>query len=360
MIRKPFFSPRLPRLSYTVLPKDAGLPLQVPPIPGAASPSPWPKEGLDDALARPALDFALRHLEKLPGGLSFSPFASLENAIHTIVMVGMDQDLLSTSVQQAIRESKDGMAHGARILKQITRVEKLILVVPDHLRETAAGCGCEVRTTSLAYPGFLPKLLMHRVFNHTVPAGLEPQDLGFLFVSAESVAALGRAFAQGKRDDDKIITVIAKNGAAQNVRVAVGTPIGHILRFCGIQAKDRDRVILGGPMRGKAVFSTDLPVEPDTDALMVQDAEDIVAPSLSPCINCGACVRLCPAKIQINMLVRFLENGLYQEAADRYDLFSCVECGLCSWACVSRIPIFQHIMLAKHEIARLKAKGHNL
>jgi electron transport complex protein RnfC len=55
------------------------------------------------------------------------------------------------------------------------------------------------------------------------------------------------------------------------------------------------------------------------------------------------------------MLVRFLEAGQYEEAADSYDLHSCIECGLCSFVCVSKIPIFQYIKLAKYELDRAKA-----
>ena len=55
------------------------------------------------------------------------------------------------------------------------------------------------------------------------------------------------------------------------------------------------------------------------------------------------------------MLVRFLEAGQYETAADEYDLYSCVECGLCSFVCVARIPIFQYIRLAKYELARVAA-----
>jgi electron transport complex protein RnfC len=55
------------------------------------------------------------------------------------------------------------------------------------------------------------------------------------------------------------------------------------------------------------------------------------------------------------MLVRFLEAGQFEEAADNYDLLSCIECGLCSFVCVSRIPIYQYIKLAKYELDRAKA-----
>ena len=36
-------------------------------------------------------------------------------------------------------------------------------------------------------------------------------------------------------------------------------------------------------------------------------------------------------KIQVNMLVRYIEAGHYEESADQYDLHSCIECGLCSF-----------------------------
>jgi electron transport complex protein RnfC len=77
--------------------------------------------------------------------------------------------------------------------------------------------------------------------------------------------------------------------------------------------------------------------------------------SNNACINCGECVRICPAKIQVNMLVRFLEAGLYDDAVDRYDLFSCIECGLCSYVCTAKIPVFQYIRLSKQELARIQS-----
>jgi electron transport complex protein RnfC len=58
--------------------------------------------------------------------------------------------------------------------------------------------------------------------------------------------------------------------------------------------------------------------------------------------------------MQINLLVRYLEAGKFEEAEESYDLGSCVECGLCSYVCVSKIPILQHITLAKHELARMR------
>ncbi|WP_372681388.1 4Fe-4S dicluster domain-containing protein, partial [Desulfosarcina sp.] len=95
------------------------------------------------------------------------------------------------------------------------------------------------------------------------------------------------------------------------------------------------------------------PIRPDTDAILVQDKSAIPLYSDYPCINCGDCVRICPANVPVNLLVRFLEAGQYNEGADLYDLYSCIECGMCSYVCVSRIPIYQYIKLAKYEIGRI-------
>ena len=112
-------------------------------------------------------------------------------------------------------------------------------------------------------------------------------------------------------------------------------------------------------MTGSSVYSEDHPVQPETDAIFVQDKADIPLVSDYPCINCGECVRICPANIQVNMLVRFLEAGQFEQAADEYDLYSCIECGLCSFVCVSKMPVFQYIRLAKIELARIKTAEAN-
>jgi len=89
---------------------------------------------------------------------------------------------------------------------------------------------------------------------------------------------------------------------------------------------------------------------------MVQNNEDLPDVSEEYCINCGECVRACPAKIQVNLLVRFLEAGEYEEATDNYDLLSCIECGLCSFVCPGKIPVFQYIRFGKYELERILAE----
>jgi electron transport complex protein RnfC len=163
---------------------------------------------------------------------------------------------------------------------------------------------------------------------------------------------VGTAFAEGKIPTTKLITFIGPDGTQSILAATLGTPIGDIFRAMRVEVADGDRIVIGGPMTGSAVYSEDFPVLPDTESIMIQKQDNIALASDYPCINCGECVRICPASIAVNMLVRFLEAGQYEDAATLYDLYSCVECGLCSFVCVSRIPIFQYIKLAKYELER--------
>jgi len=224
-------------------------------------------------------------------------------------------------------------------------------------RDSVQGIGhleAEPKAVEPYYPAGLPRLIMKDVLGQVVPAGKNCQDLGVVFMSAEAVASLGTAFDDGQIPVTKIFTLITKEGLRTLVAARIGTPLAVVFKTFDITLNEHDRIILGGPMTGKALYSEDFPIRPDTDAVMIQDRKDIPHVSDYPCINCGECVRACPARMPVNMLVRFLEAGHYEEAVESYDLDSCLQCGLCSFVCVSKIPIFQYIRLAKYELARTR------
>lgn len=305
--------------------------------------------------ADPSLETAREFLEFAPGRPAFKAFADPERRIHTLVVSAMDPDLMVTTNQYVLRTDADALKSGIRVLKEITGVDRIVAALPNDIVQNVGSIGAEVIGIDATYPSGLPKLIVNTILNEPVPAGRTIEDMGVTVMSAEAAAAVGRAFENRQVPVTKYLTLIKKDGLKQMVSARIGTPVGDVLSAFGVTLQDRDRLILGGPMTGSAIFSEDHPIQPDTDAILIQDREDVPAAADNACINCGDCIRTCPVGIQVNMLVRFLEAGQYEEGADLYDLYCCVDCGLCSFVCVAKIPIFQYIRLAKYELGRIQS-----
>jgi electron transport complex protein RnfC len=315
------------------------------------------REQLDEEFERVAKEADLQrlipYLSSLPGAPDFGFLLSLKPPIETLVVNGVDGDLLVTKNQFVVATEADALKLGIETLKRVSGIQKVLLLVPDYLKTEAEKTATEVRAVDPLYPDTLPRMVMNKLFGKTVPVGKKCEDLGIGFVSAEAIVALHKALSEARIPIHKLATVIRKDGSAVHVRARIGTPVRDVLSALSVETQHGDRVVLGGAMTGRSLLYEEDPVESDTDAVFVQDKSEIVAASDSHCVNCGECVRVCPAKMPVNMLIRYLENGRFEEAAQGYDLFSCIECGLCTYSCIVRIPIFQYIMLGKQEVARI-------
>jgi len=291
-----------------------------------------------------------------PGGIPPHLFSNNNGAVKILVICGIDNDLLISTSQYMVKADMNSIKDGIDILKKAIAAEKIIFAVPRHLKHEASAADAVTKIIAPQYPAASPRMIMKDVLGLVVPAGKTCEDMGVSFISAEAAASIGSAFKGGVIPFTKKITVIKKDGTAALVSARIGTPLSNIFKVLDIHLNEKDRIVFGGPMTGTAVYSADLPVLPDTDAVIIQDFSAIPLVSDYPCINCGECIRICPANVPINMLVRLLEAGLYEEAMDEYDLQACIECGLCSYVCPARIPIFQYIRLAKHELSRLQTE----
>lgn len=311
-------------------------------------------EGFADAGAEPDLQTLADYFSTAPGAPDLAKLMDEKKPIRTIIIYGGDTDLLVETNLYILKSRIEDIDAGIKAIKAASGVEKIILAVPGESFQAVDGhFHADVINVSADYPAGQPLMVYFKIFGKILEQGQTFEDAGVLFVRAEAVAAIGRGLAQGRVPVEKIVTILDKQGRKRLVSARIGTPLGHILKKMNISLNDKDRIVFGGPMTGTAVYSEDQPVQADTDAIMVQDAGDIIFSSDYPCINCGDCIPVCPSRIQVGMLARFLEAGQYQDAADLYDLYACVECGLCSYVCVSRIPILQYIKLAKFELARM-------
>ena len=315
-----------------------------------------PTEDISAFADIPDLASADGALRSLPGAPPLELLASPNSEIKKIVICGMDSDLMSTTRQYLAAKRMDDVKDGIEILKNMTGISNVFMAIPENLAQLSAFQGMNTINLGEDYVGTLPQMIMKKHLGIEPVAGSTCEDLGVCFMSIEAVLSLALAYKEKAPVFNKLITVIGKDGVTRRVNALIGTPLHRIFSQLGLELQEMDRIIIGGPLKGFSAYSMYHPVQPNMDTIILQDREVIPGVSDYPCINCGKCVRICPAGIPVNLLVRYLEANLYQEAVDSFDLDACIECGLCSYVCTAKIPIFQYIRLGKHEQLMLEAE----
>jgi electron transport complex protein RnfC len=300
-------------------------------------------------------DGAKAWLAALPGQPAWDDLHTGTVGLDAVVILAVESDLLTITNQYAAMARTAALKAGIAALKSIAGVDDMVLAVPRDSIQGLGHLGARAIPVDNHYPSALPRAIMAKVLGRPVPAGQTCRDQGVAFFTAEAVAALGAALETKTAAVAKLITVTGPDGKRTLVEAPIGTPVADILDALAIPVTDKDRVVLGGPMTGTAIFDLNHPILADTDAIMVQRGADVSLVTDYPCINCGECVRACPVNIQVNMLVRYLEASRWQDAEQLYDLSACIDCGLCSYVCTAHIPVYQYIRLGKYELGRMVA-----
>lgn len=152
-------------------------------------------------------------------------------------------------------------------------------------------------------------------------------------MNVTSVAFLARYLKTGMPLVEKRLTV---DGSAvahpKNVQVAIGTPVGEVIAFCGGTRFKARKLLMGGPMMGLALMDDTMPVLKQNNAILALSEEDVLQTEASPCIRCGGASTPCPMHLVPPSTAAAYKNG-DPVAMEKLDVGSCMECGCCSFAC---------------------------
>ena len=172
------------------------------------------------------------------------------------------------------------------------------------------------------------------------------QNIGTTFAVYEAVQKNKPLF-------ERIVTVTGKSlNNPSNFKVRIGTPIGQLIQAAGGMPEDTGKIISGGPMMGKAVTNTDIPVTKGCSGILLIRKNEATRKEMSNCIRCAKCVFVCPMGLEPNLLMNLASHALWDKAESNH-IMDCIECGSCSYTCPAYRPLLDYIRLGKGKVGNI-------
>ena len=301
------------------------------------------------------------------GGAAFPTFVKLSppplKTIDSLLINGAECEPALTADHRLMLERPEQVILGTRMLGRVLGVTDLAIGIEKNKRDAikimtkaAEGTGIKVVSMRVRYPQGAEKQLIYALTGRKVPAGGLPMDVGAVVQNVGTAAAVAEAVLEGKPVYERVVTVTGSPVANPgNWVIRCGTSTEDALRLAGGVTRDPAKIISGGPMMGRSIYSLDIPVMKNTSGILLQDTDEVVQYSGGPCIRCGRCVDACPMTLMPGTLSVQAENERFDLAEDWY-AFDCIECGCCAYVCPSGRPLVQHMRRAKAEVvARRRA-----
>lgn len=281
--------------------------------------------------------------------------------IDTLVINGAECEPYITCDDRLMREQADKILAGARILAHILKARQILIGVEDNKPEAIdalleANGGEEhnhvaIRSVPSKYPSGGEKQLIHLLTGIEVPSQGLPSDVGVVCQNVATCAAVADAVLQGLPMTHRIVTLTGScTQHAGNYKVAIGTPLAHLIEQAGGLSHEPERTLMGGPMMGFAIHDRQNPITKGSNCFIATDSQQMPAAApAQPCIRCGRCADACPVSLLPQQMYWHARARDFDKTQD-YHLFDCIECGCCAHVCPSNIPLVHYYRFAKTEI----------
>lgn len=280
-------------------------------------------------------------LGKILKGLGLNT-RSLGQDCKTLIINGLNPDPGVTWAEPMLLTHLDNLKLGLDVLRRLSPAEKILLAVPKEMRLHYHDI--EVVHVPSQYPASVNALVVKAVTGKEHPEGVG-------IVGLHNVWSLGRVARTGLPLVETVLTIGSYEHSGNYV-VKEGSMLGELLQFANIELHNGDTLVRGGPLRGESLDKLDRSVTKGSTGVFVVEAGTI--PPMeghSPCINCGACILICPARLSPSMLSRNAEFALHERNRAEH-IGCCLECGLCGYVCIARRPVLQYIRLSKYKLGQ--------
>lgn len=300
------------------------------------------------------------------GGAAFPTFVKLnppaDKKITTLIINAAECEPYLTVDDMLCRNFAAEIMTGCSLLMKAINVSECFIGIESNkkaaykiLKAAAESDNrIKIRKLKTKYPQGSEKQLIETITGRQVPSGKLPMDAGVVVQNVGTAYAVYQAVLFGKPLIERYVTVsgsiVKKPG---NYKIKIGTLVSDIIEECGGLTEEPAKVLLGGPMCGFPLTSTDYPVIKGTNGVLFLSAKEATDENFLACIRCGSCVHVCPC----GLLPCELSNVVEKKKTDLYnDLnpLDCILCGSCAYVCPSKRPITHFIKIAQQYIRSKK------
>lgn len=279
--------------------------------------------------------------------------------IDTLIINAAECEPFLTADHRLMLEYPDQIIVGIRIMLKALGIEYAVIGIeenkPDAIAlmraKTSMVSGMEVVPLKMKYPQGGEKQLIEAVTGRRVPPPPAlPVSVGCVVQNIGTVFAVYEAVQKKKPLIERIVTVTGKSVQnPSNLKVRLGTPISQLIEAAGGLPEDTSKIVSGGPMMGRPLLGTDVPVVKGTSGILMIPESDAVRHKERTCIRCGKCITACPMGLEPYLLAVASEMEDWERAEENW-IMSCIECGCCQSTCPSRRPLLDWVRLAKSRV----------
>lgn len=264
-----------------------------------------------------------------------------------------------TADHRMMLEKTDEILVGVSILMRAAKVSRAYIGIennkPDAIQRMTEKAtqypGIEIVPLKVKYPQGGEKQLIDAVIGRQVPAPPAiPIHVGAVVQNVGTAYAVYEAVQKNKPLFERVVTVTGKSlKNPSNFLTRMGTPMSQLIEAAGGLPEDTGKVIGGGPMMGKALANTEVPICKGSSGVLLMNDKEARRAEPQPCIRCAKCVGVCPMGLEPFLLATCSAKGDW-ERVEHEMIMSCIECGSCQFTCPSHRPMLDYIRLGKGKV----------